>query len=127
MLAFAVTMDVALNGMDVAMAARDVPGGGQRLPVFALMAAVTQRILDLVGDTAASSGVGQRAGADQTRSCGKAVGRRIPCDSNRRPGARRAEPAGRRCYLQRTISMPQGLTPLRPQMLMVAVLPAGPG
>jgi hypothetical protein len=41
MLAFAVTMDVALIGMDVAMGARDVPGGGQRLPVFALMTAVT--------------------------------------------------------------------------------------
>jgi len=41
MLTFAVLMDLALIGMDVAMAARNVPGGGQRIPVFAAMAAVS--------------------------------------------------------------------------------------
>ena len=45
MLTFAVLMDVALIGMDVSMAARGVPGGGQRIPMFAVMAAVTLGML----------------------------------------------------------------------------------
>jgi hypothetical protein len=41
MLAFAALMDIALVGMDLSMAARDVPGGGQRIPIFAGMAVVS--------------------------------------------------------------------------------------
>jgi hypothetical protein len=37
MLAFAVLMDLALIGMDISMAARGVPDGGQRIPIFAVM------------------------------------------------------------------------------------------
>lgn len=45
MLAFAVLMDVALIGMDLSMAVRGVPGGGQRIPVFAVMAVVSLTML----------------------------------------------------------------------------------
>jgi hypothetical protein len=45
MLAFAVLMDTALIGMDVSMAARGVPGGGQRIPMFAVMAVVSLSLL----------------------------------------------------------------------------------
>ncbi|HOC18739.1 MAG TPA: hypothetical protein PKK95_10745 [Vicinamibacterales bacterium] len=41
MLTFAVLMDLALIGMDVSMATRNVPGGGQRILMFAVMAAVS--------------------------------------------------------------------------------------
>ena len=45
MLSFAVLMDVALIGMDVSMAAHDVPGGGERVPMFAVMGAVSLALL----------------------------------------------------------------------------------
>lgn len=45
MLAFAVLMDVALIGMDLSMAARGLPGGGQRIPMFAAVAAVSLAVL----------------------------------------------------------------------------------
>ncbi len=41
MLTFAVLMDAALIGMDVSMAARRLPGGGQRIAMFAVMGAVS--------------------------------------------------------------------------------------
>jgi len=45
MLAFGVFMDLALIGMDLSMAARGLPGGGQRLPVFVVMAAASLAML----------------------------------------------------------------------------------
>jgi hypothetical protein len=45
MLAFAVLMDLALVGMDVAMAARGLPQGGQRVPVFVAMGALSLAML----------------------------------------------------------------------------------
>jgi hypothetical protein len=45
MLTFAVLMDAALIGMDLSMAAREVPGGGQRVVMFAMMGAVSLAVL----------------------------------------------------------------------------------
>lgn len=45
MLAFAVLMDVALIGMDLSMASRGLPGGGQRIPTFAVMAIASLTML----------------------------------------------------------------------------------
>jgi hypothetical protein len=45
MLAFAVLMDLALIGMDISMAARGVPDGGQRIPIFAVMGVVSLVVL----------------------------------------------------------------------------------
>ena len=41
MLSFGVLMDTALIAMDVSMAARGVVGGGQRIPIFAVMGALS--------------------------------------------------------------------------------------
>ncbi len=48
MLAFAVLMDLALIGMDVSMAARGVPGGGQRVALFAVIGVVSLTVLWLM-------------------------------------------------------------------------------
>lgn len=45
MLTFGVLMDIALIGMDVSMAARGLPGGGQGIPIFAAMAVVSLAVL----------------------------------------------------------------------------------
>lgn len=45
MLTLAVLMDAALIGMDVSMAARGVPGGGQRIGIFAVMGALSLGLL----------------------------------------------------------------------------------
>lgn len=55
MLAFAVLMDLALLGMDISMAARGVPGGGQRIALFAVMGAVSLTVLWLMLRKLASS------------------------------------------------------------------------
>lgn len=55
MLAFAVLMDLALLGMDISMAARGVPGGGQRIALFAVMGAVSLTVLGLMLRKPASS------------------------------------------------------------------------
>ncbi len=45
MLTFAVVMDVALIAMDVSMAGRGVPGGGQRIPIIGVLGAATLAML----------------------------------------------------------------------------------
>ena len=45
MLTFGVLMDIALIGMDASMAARGLPGAGQRIPIFAAMAVVSLAML----------------------------------------------------------------------------------
>jgi hypothetical protein len=45
MLAFAVLMDLALIGMDISMAVRGVPDGGQRIPIFAVMGVISLAVL----------------------------------------------------------------------------------